>query len=261
LPIGTVSSRTVRVFGHMLYLDPAGVPQDDPTNITLEIIAEAPFVLQPGVVYYNNLRAWNGALLYSETSSMPFMVRRPQDRVIDAGFQGEVAVVPSVAVARRAINLTGSAMFLELSTDAVPNGTLLSVLPLSQNDLATTYTYGTGTQVDVFSRAQYSINATSYLSDPTVAPPMRRRALTFVGLSLGVVPSGVNGSVAQHIAPIIVGGTLGLSWNASVSKPAWMYWDHPRGRWETVASSCGTTQDDTVSVGAGGSINVTARVR
>lgn len=233
----------MRVKGNTIYANANMVRADRPwdsPNVTISVLEKTPFRLQPGMVYYNNLRGWNNALLDTLVSTKPFMIRRAQDIYLRPKSFGEFRM----SSLRRATFAEGASV--TVLEGALSNNTLLNIMPFSAGDLTTTYTHATGRQLDVFGRSFYNVTDVMFIQNPNTTVVESRYTTIFTGISFGLAPFGLDG-FAPEVGPLFIRGTLENTWNHSAYTPMWMYWQVSGQNWLSAALLCGSNYKDTVS--------------
>ena len=241
LPFTTVGSVNnpsfARVQGSNLILNPLTVAAGQRTTIALSTLKNG-FTMQPGMVYYNIVRVWNRASRFALMST-PFLILRDQDKALAAGIINTSKVAVGTTRARRYANANAS--LAELVLDIAPGGihqnTLLSIVQLAEADINTSFTVGTGVQVDALSQQTYTVSTQAYLTDPRPTQTFGRRTVEFLQLSFAIVPTFSNNSNSTNsscssssssqcvgLDPLIVGALVPLMWNTTGASPRWMYW-------------------------------------
>ena len=232
-------------------------------NISVDSLVAAPFLIQPGVVYYNNLRAWNGALLSVQVSSIPFMILRPSDKLIEHGQSGEFLITSPTHAVRRSLNFSSfsASMFVEVPVGAIDNNTFLSLMPLSYSDVTALYTDGVGSQMDVMQRTAVIQNMSTFVHDPNDFPSYSRVSSNFTGMTFAISIANVISSNFR-VLPLVIGATTKIFWNMTSIHPRWMYWDIAKQMWLFASTTCGSNYHDSTSIDPRNNIiNITTEVR
>jgi hypothetical protein len=261
--VGITTSTNVRIKGIYVIADKNMVRSDrtwESSNVTVAVLETAPFLMQPGVLYYNNLRAWNRAQLPTGVTSQPFMVRRPQDQLLSTLNAGDVTLLSTAFTRRAIVDVSLSQVTVLVPPGAIGNNTLLNLIPLSQADYTATYTFGTGQQLDLFSRERYDITTDTYIHDPTLELEDARQRLNFSGISFGVSPITTDNSTVR-LEPIGVRARVPNTWNHSAFSPRWMFWNVAEQTWDDLAALCGPNTLDNVSSLALPTVDISTTVR
>lgn len=257
-PVGKDGSSSLRIQGQMVYLDKRTMDPTQPwlsPNITLDVLHDAPFNLQPGMLYYSNFRGWNGARL-STSATVPFFIKRPDDTLLRNMSSGIYQLKASAS--RRSLDISGAVMFVQLPSGGIGGDTVLSAFPLNNFDVQSPYTFADGTMLDTLDRSRYFVNASGYIHDPRDSRSSSRDNVTFTGLTFALSPLSASGNLT--IGPLTVGATLQLQWDTSEVSPVWMYWDATPALWRSVATTCGSGYKNQIIRVDSRTVNISALV-